>query len=302
MQPIHDELTMEQGLHAMAMKLVFKDIENKKPWGYLDFKMTFLKEGTLDVTQHYLHTRLHDPDYSRQDEDSSYDSMPTSVSGENSSHDSMPSLTQRAYESDSDSDLESTKDVTELYTYGELDDEWSEDQMVLQDSESMDAEMTNWRRNLMNLETNFALGNPQQAFPGSLELLKSADIWIGDTGATNHTTFSKEGSKNVKESSISTHGITGETIKPDNEIDIECVHYDQYGNVSQSGLTFSGVSYMKGCNYNLCSLSKMLQDGWKMSGNTKAITMRRGSMEIIFDIIIPTKNGALYCACFKRVR
>ena len=57
---------------------------------------------------------------------------------------------------------------------------------------------------------------------------------------------------------------------------------------------------MKGYNYNLCSLSKMLQSGWKMSGNAKAITMRKGSMVIIFDIIIPTKNGALYCACFKR--
>ena len=131
--------------------------------------------------------------------------------------------------------------------------------------------MTNLRRNRMQLESNFALGNPQQAFPGSMELLKSADIWIGDTGATNHTTFSKEGAKNVKESSISTHGITGEIIKPDKEVDIECDRYDQSDNVSQTGLTFSGVSYMKGCNYNLCSLSKMLQSGWKMSGNAKAI-------------------------------
>ena len=77
MQPIHDELTMEQGMHAMAMKPVFKDIENKKPWGYDDFKMTFLKDGTLDVTQMYLDTSLYDPDYSREDEDISYDSMPS---------------------------------------------------------------------------------------------------------------------------------------------------------------------------------------------------------------------------------
>ena len=84
--------------------------------------------------------------------------------------------------------------------------------MDLPESESMDEALTTWRRNLMQLESNFALGNPQQAFPGNLELLKSADIWIGDTGATNHTTFSKEGAKNVEESSMSTHGITGETI------------------------------------------------------------------------------------------
>ena len=92
-----------------------------------------------------------------------------------------------------------------------------------------------------------------------MELLKSPDIWIGDTGATNHTTFSKEGGKNVKESSISTHRITGDVIRPDKEIDIECDHYDQYGNIQQKGLTFSAVSYMKDCNYNLCSLSKNVE-------------------------------------------
>ena len=60
--------------------------------------------------------------------------------------------------------------------------------------------------------TNFSFANPQQAFPGSMELLKSSDIQIGDTGATNHTTFSKDGAKNVKESSIATHGITGDVV------------------------------------------------------------------------------------------
>ena len=34
MQPIHDELTTEQGMHTMAMKPVFKDIESKRPWTY----------------------------------------------------------------------------------------------------------------------------------------------------------------------------------------------------------------------------------------------------------------------------
>ena len=31
------------------------------------------------------------------------------------------------------------------------------------------------------MESDFYLANPQQAFPGSMELLKSPDIWIGDT-------------------------------------------------------------------------------------------------------------------------
>ena len=37
-----------------------------------------------------------------------------------------------------------------------------------------------------------------------------------------------------------------------------------------------------------------------MSGDAKTITMMKRSMIILSDIIIPTKNGALYCACSKR--
>ena len=72
--------------------------------------------------------------------------MPSLVSGDDSSNGSIPDRIQRAWESDSDSDKESTKDVTELYTYGEMDDEWFDDQVVLQESGSMDDKMIK-RRN-----------------------------------------------------------------------------------------------------------------------------------------------------------
>ena len=60
----------------MAMKSVFKDIENQKPWGYDDFKMTFLEVKPMDITQWYLHTDQYDPDYARDVDDRSYVSMP----------------------------------------------------------------------------------------------------------------------------------------------------------------------------------------------------------------------------------
>lgn len=37
-----------------------------------------------------------------------------------------------------------------------------------------------------------------------------------------------------------------------------------------------------------------------MQGAAKCITMTKGGLTIKFDIVIPTKNGALYCACLKR--
>ena len=133
----------------------------------------------------------------------------------------------------------------------------------------------------------------------SIELLKSPDIWIGGMGAANHTTLSKESGENGRESSISTHGVTGDVVRPDKELYIKCIHCDQYGNTRQKCLTLATVSYMKNCKYNLCSSTKMLKSGWKMIGDKKATTVEKGSMVIKFDIVIPTKYEVLFCTCLK---
>ena len=53
-------------------------------------------------------------------------------------------------------------------------------------------------------------------------------------------------------------------------------------------------------NYNLFSLSKLMQDGWKLSGDVRAMQLTKGQATINFDIVIPTKKGAIYCAYIKR--
>ena len=110
MQPIHDELTMEQGMHVIAMKPVFKDIESKKPWTYADLIIRFNKVKALDITQFYLHTNLYDPNYASQDEPKNED--------EDSSHSRMPSLLSYYIESDpelnDESDLDSFIDMTQM--------------------------------------------------------------------------------------------------------------------------------------------------------------------------------------------
>jgi hypothetical protein len=37
-----------------------------------------------------------------------------------------------------------------------------------------------------------------------------------------------------------------------------------------------------------------------MTADNDAIVMRKGDSEIRFDIVIPTRNGALYCGCFMQ--
>ena len=47
--------------------------------------------------------------------------------------------------------------------------------------------------------------------PATLQGLKSDDIWIGDTGASNHCTFSNIGLHNYRYSKSSTMSATGTT-------------------------------------------------------------------------------------------
>jgi len=44
--------------------------------------------------------------------------------------------------------------------------------------------------------------------PATMQALKSVDIWIGDTGASNHCTFSMEGMYNISHKSVATMSAT----------------------------------------------------------------------------------------------
>ena len=46
----------------------------------------------------------------------------------------------------------------------------------------------------------------------------------------------------------------------------------------------------------------MMKSGWKMTGDAKNITMQNNQHVIRFDIVIPTRHGAVYAGHFKRVK
>ena len=49
-----------------------------------------------------------------------------------------------------------------------------------------------------------------------------------------------------------------------------------------------------GSRFNLCSLTKMTDSGWKMSGNTSGIYLEKGDIIIHFDIPITTPEGRIW--------
>ncbi len=51
-------------------------------------------------------------------------------------------------------------------------------------------------------------------------------------------------------------------------------------------------------NYNLFSVTKMLLKGYKLKGDKHSITVWNQTQSIVFDLVIRTKNGALFCAKF----
>ena len=44
----------------------------------------------------------------------------------------------------------------------------------------------------------------------------------------------------------------------------------------------------------------MLQDGWQLTGNSAKIVLHKQGLSIIFDIVVPTTTGQLYCLKFIR--
>jgi hypothetical protein len=83
-----------------------------------------------------------------------------------------------------------------------------------------------------------------------------------------------------------------------------------YGNISGTVCNKQGakvgraklmhVAYSPNMKLNLCSLSKLCQDGWEMKGNKEFLVMENNSQKIKFDIKVTAATGVVYCMYFQR--
>ena len=100
------------------------------------------------------------------------------------------------------------------------------------------------------------------------DVLSDPNVFIGDTGASNHVTNNRRGVMNIKEGYGATTGITGSSIQSSMLFDLECIHCDKNGK-EMMPITFTNVNHIAGGNYNLASLPRMMKSGWKMTGDAK---------------------------------
>ena len=56
---------------------------------------------------------------------------------------------------------------------------------------------------------------------------------------------------------------------------------------------------MERTKFNLFLVTKMIKEGWVLSGDKNAMWLKKGDQEVVFDIIIPTSEGILFVMYMK---
>ena len=133
--------------------------------------------------------------------------------------------------------------------------------------------------------------------PATFEVLRNDEVWICDTGASSHSTFSGRGGVNSREAGAATIGATGEAVLADSRVDIPGQFARRDGTLGLSAV-LNGVNVNRKNNFNLLSVSKLIhRQGWRIAdGDSNRIVLQKGESKIVFDIVIRVGQGAIY-AC-----
>ncbi len=135
---------------------------------------------------------------------------------------------------------------------------------------------------------------------GSQQLLKCSDVWIGDTGATQHSTFSAVGGMNKWECNVKTKGQMGTATSTSVLMDFKVQLCNIHGNCYGTALLHD-VQVNSSFNYNLFSIN--LKDGFTLSGieSTIALILTSDKWSIVFNVKIHTDSSFLLAGYMKRV-
>jgi hypothetical protein len=84
------------------------------------------------------------------------------------------------------------------------------------------------------------------------------------------------------------------------EVDLPGMYCDKNGN-NQFAINLQDVDIIPESHYNLISLTKLMEEGHKVTGNKKdGLSVEKGRRVIKFDIRVKTPKGVLWCAYIRR--
>jgi hypothetical protein len=63
--------------------------------------------------------------------------------------------------------------------------------------------------------------------------------------------------------------------------------------------TLQDVTHLPDGKFNLFSLSKLLKQGWKLTGDKMSIKLAKDTQEMVFDVVVPTTKGLLFAMYFR---
>ena len=138
----------------------------------------------------------------------------------------------------------------------------------------------------------------KQQFPDDQRLLNHPNMWIADTAASTHMSSHKAGMKNVRHAKQQMSMGDKTTVSSALIGDVKGTIHDKYGN-SLNRVTLTDIAHMN-TGFNLCSLTKLMSQGWKLNGDEDAIWVTKGEMTLKFDIKITTKKGMIFAAYIKQ--
>ena len=83
-------------------------------------------------------------------------------------------------------------------------------------------------------------------------------------------------------------------------VDLPGMYCDKNGN-NQFAVKLRDVDVIPESHYNLISVTKLMEEGHKVSGNKKdGLSVEKGGRVIKFDIRVKTPKGVLWCAYIRR--
>ena len=152
------------------------------------------------------------------------------------------------------------------------------------------------------LPTDSELGLSQMTFPKTTELLCNPEVWIADMGASTHSTPYLHGMTNrhTPDDATGIHTAAGTIATTKTIGDIKGQVHDQFGNALNK-VKLQPVHHISSGRFNLFSVSRLQQEGWLLGGDKTAIWLTKsGQPRLVFDIVVPTKTGAVYAMYIKR--
>ncbi len=130
----------------------------------------------------------------------------------------------------------------------------------------------------------------------TLQALNLPNMWINNTGATRCSMKYKQVGINSRPSTSRTRGLYGQAIKPSMEVDLPGMYCDKNSN-NKFAVKLRDVDGIPEIHYNLISLTKLMEEGHKVTGNKKdGLSVKKGRRVIKFDIRVKTPKGVLWCA------